>query len=123
MAIQLLLKELEMVQMMIKNPPLEQTGGPKEEGQEKELNSTRASSDKTYHVCRKTTPTGSRSQEICSQLPLVEDVIKMKQAEKRSKHLLLLDWFQKHRDYHSPDHAGISLFLAFMKYGPTCVKQ
>ncbi|GJZ20681.1 hypothetical protein Tco_0557271 [Tanacetum coccineum] len=28
------LKDLEMVQMMIKNPPLEQTGGPREVGQE-----------------------------------------------------------------------------------------
>ncbi|GJU16386.1 hypothetical protein Tco_1144352 [Tanacetum coccineum] len=32
------LKDLETEQMMIKNPPLEQTGGPKEEGQEKNLN-------------------------------------------------------------------------------------
>ncbi|GJW16165.1 hypothetical protein Tco_0020298 [Tanacetum coccineum] len=35
MAILSQLKDLEMVQMMIKNPPLEQTGGPKEEGQER----------------------------------------------------------------------------------------
>ncbi|GJV83050.1 hypothetical protein Tco_1522948 [Tanacetum coccineum] len=35
MAILCTIKDLEMGQMMMKNPPLEQTGGPKEEGQER----------------------------------------------------------------------------------------
>ncbi|GKF98405.1 hypothetical protein Tco_0297188, partial [Tanacetum coccineum] len=72
--------------MMIKNPPLEQTGGPKEEGQEKNLN----------------LPVLQEKRQKRQQERLLQGVHDA-QAEKEVHHLS--DWFQQPKRPSSPDHA------------------
>ncbi|GJY38635.1 hypothetical protein Tco_0424999 [Tanacetum coccineum] len=83
------IKDLETEQVMIKNPPLEQTGGPKEEGHEKNLNlpETMQSTDVFEAPAHQEFETG------------VHD----KQAEEEVHHLP--DWFQQPKRLPSPDHA------------------
>ncbi|GJU98004.1 hypothetical protein Tco_1327275 [Tanacetum coccineum] len=76
MAIRSQLKDLEMVQMMIKNPPLEQTGGPKEEGQEKNpLLPVLQVKRQPRQQERLPVQDSKGSQEFCSQSAPVEETM------------------------------------------------
>ncbi|GJX89552.1 hypothetical protein Tco_0341566 [Tanacetum coccineum] len=99
-------KDQEMVQMMIKNPPLEQTGGPREEGQERNLlppvlqvkRLPRQQERLPVQDLRlaRNLLAGPADQEF-------ETGVQDEQAEEEVQHLS--DWFQKPTRLPSPDHA------------------
>ncbi|GJR99930.1 hypothetical protein Tco_0316439 [Tanacetum coccineum] len=80
-----------MVQIMIKNPPLEQTGGPKEEGQEKSL---------LLPVLQEKRQPRQQERLLLQEF---ETGIHDEQADEEVQHLP--DWFQQPTRLPSPDHA------------------
>ncbi|GJZ44430.1 hypothetical protein Tco_0591685 [Tanacetum coccineum] len=82
MAIQSQLKDLEMGQMMMKNPPLEQTGGPKEEGQK----------GTSFYQCssERTKTAGQTTDTDVSERPADQEFetgVQDEQAEEEVQHL------------------------------------
>ncbi|GJT80326.1 hypothetical protein Tco_1054668 [Tanacetum coccineum] len=82
MAIQSQLKDLEMGQMMMKNPPLEQTGGPKEDGQK----------GTSFYQCssERTKTAGQTTDTDVSERPADQEFetgVQDEQAEEEVQHL------------------------------------
>ncbi|GJX39546.1 hypothetical protein Tco_0252849 [Tanacetum coccineum] len=121
MAILSQLKDLEMGQMMMKNPPLEQTGGPKEDGQERNPLLPVLQVKRLPRQQERLPVQDLRLQKSASQSAPVgeamhstdifkgpadqefETGVQDEQAEEEVQHLP--DWFQKPTRLPSPDHA------------------